>query len=82
MTAALHISHAGSAAADRPTLEECYATHRAFVFHRCLRYGAGDVAFAEEVTQDVFVKLLEHLPQPRLLARPKVLDGMPRRPTA
>jgi RNA polymerase sigma-70 factor (ECF subfamily) len=65
MTAALHISHAGSAAADRPTLEECYATHRAFVFHRCLRYGAGDVAFAEEVTQDVFVKLLEHLPQLR-----------------
>jgi RNA polymerase sigma-70 factor, ECF subfamily len=62
MTAALQISRAESATADRPTLEECYATHRAFVFHRCLRYGAGDVAFAEEVTHDVFVKLLEHLP--------------------
>jgi RNA polymerase sigma-70 factor (ECF subfamily) len=35
------------------------------VFHRCLRYGAGDVAFAEEVTQDVFLKLLEHLPHLR-----------------
>jgi RNA polymerase sigma-70 factor (ECF subfamily) len=59
------MSRADSATADRPTLEECYATHRAFVFHRCLRYGAGDIAFAEEVTQDVFVKLLEHLPHLR-----------------
>jgi RNA polymerase sigma-70 factor (ECF subfamily) len=59
------MSRAGSAIADRPTLEECYATHRAFVFHRCLRYGAGNVAFAEEVTQDVFLKLLEHLPHLR-----------------
>lgn len=65
MTAALHLSHAESAPADRPTLEECYAAHRAFVFHRCLRYGAGDVAFAEEVTQDVFLKLMEQLPQLR-----------------
>src|SRR5262245_14431071 len=65
MTAALRISRAESATADRPTLEQCYATHRAFVFHRCLRYGAGDIAFAEEVTQDVFRKLLEHLPHLR-----------------
>jgi RNA polymerase sigma-70 factor, ECF subfamily len=62
MTAALHMSRTDSATADRPTLEECYATHRAFVFHRCLRYGAGDVAFADEVTQEVFLKLWEHLP--------------------
>ena len=65
MTAALHMSRTESAAADRPTLEECYATHRAFVFHRCLRYGAGDVAFADEVTQEVFLKLWEHLPNLR-----------------
>src|SRR5688572_29237414 len=65
MTAALRIAPAESATAERPTLAECYATHRTFVFHRCLRYGAGDVAFAEEVTQDVFVKLLEHLPHLR-----------------
>jgi RNA polymerase sigma-70 factor (ECF subfamily) len=62
MTAALHMSRTDSATADRPTLEECYATHRAFVFHRCLRYGAGDVAFADEVTQEVFLKLWQHLP--------------------
>jgi RNA polymerase sigma-70 factor (ECF subfamily) len=63
MTVALHMSRTESATADRPTFEECYATHRAFVFRRCLRYGAGDVAFAEEVTQDVFLKLMEHLPE-------------------
>ena len=62
MTAALHMSRTESAAADRPTIEECYAAHRASVFHRCLRYGAGDVGFADEVTQDVFLKLWEHLP--------------------
>src|SRR5690349_20333205 len=65
MTAVLQMSRAASATAERPTIEECYATHRAFVFHRCLRYGAGDLAFAEEVTHDVFVKLLEHLPSLR-----------------
>src|SRR5262245_28617905 len=65
MTAALVVSRAESATADQPTLEECYAAHRAFVFHRCLRYGAGDGAFAEEVTQAVFLKLLEHLPHLR-----------------
>src|ERR1044072_1155828 len=79
MTAALHISRADSAASERPTLEECYATHRAFVFHRCLRYGAGDVAFAEEVTQDVFVKLLEPLPS---LRDPHDLGGWLNRVTA
>ena len=65
MTVAFHISRAESGPAERLTIEECYARHRGFVFHRCLRYGAGDVAFAEEVTQDVFVKLLEHLPRLR-----------------
>jgi len=54
-----------AASAERPTLEACYVEHRALVFHRCLRYGAGDVAFAEEVTQDVFLKLMEHLPHLR-----------------
>lgn len=64
MTVALH-SRTESAPADPPTLEECYAEYRAFVFHRCLRYGAGDVAFADEVTQDVFFKLWQHLPHLR-----------------
>ena len=51
MIDALHMSRAPSASTDRPTIEECYARHRAFVFHRSLRYGAGDVAFAEEVNE-------------------------------
>ena len=62
MTAVLQMSTAESASADRPTFEACYAEHRSFVFHRCLRYSLGDVAFAEEITQDVFLKLSERLP--------------------
>src|SRR5262245_59166656 len=57
--------HAEAAPTERSTLEACYVAHRAVVFHRGLRYGAGDVAFAEEVTQDVFVRLIEHLPHLR-----------------
>lgn len=79
MNVALQMSRAESATADRPTLAECYARHRPFVFHRCLRYGAGNVAFAEEVTQDVFVKLLEHLPR---LSDPHDLGGWLNRVTA
>lgn len=79
MTAALQISRAESATADRPSFEECYATYRGFVFHRCLRYGAGDVSFAEEVTQDVFLKLVEHLPR---LRDPHDLGGWINRVTA
>jgi len=65
MTTALHLPRSEAASAAGPTLEACYLAHRQIVFHRCLRYGAGDVAFAEEVTQDVFLKLLEHLPNLR-----------------
>ena len=65
MTPALHMPRTEAASAARPTVEACYVAHRALVFHRALRYGAGDVAFAEEVTQDVFIKLIEHLPHLR-----------------
>jgi RNA polymerase sigma-70 factor (ECF subfamily) len=65
MTTAVQMSRleGTGTSADRPTLEACYLAYRGVVFHRCLRYGAGDVAFAEEVTQDVFIKLMEHLPR-------------------
>jgi RNA polymerase sigma-70 factor (ECF subfamily) len=79
MIDALHMSRAHSASTDRPTIEECYAQHRAFVFHRSLRYGAGDVAFAEDVTQEVFIKLLEHLPH---LRDPNDIGGWLNRVTA
>lgn len=43
-------------AAER--VAEAYAEHRDLVFRLALRYGAGRRAFAEDVTHDVFVKLL------------------------
>jgi RNA polymerase sigma-70 factor, ECF subfamily len=39
-------------------VERLYARHRDRVFRLALRYGAGDVAWAEDVTHDVFVRLL------------------------
>lgn len=45
------------------TFEACYARHRATVYRLCLRYGGGRATWAEDVTHDVFVKLLEHLPR-------------------
>ncbi len=40
-----------------------YQEHRGRVYHLCLRLGAGNVAWAEDATQDVFVKLLAELPR-------------------
>ena len=62
---AVPIPRSGAVPDAGPTLEACYQAHRGHVFHVCLRYGAGDAAFAEEVTQDVFLKLMEHLPRLR-----------------
>jgi RNA polymerase sigma-70 factor (ECF subfamily) len=45
-----------------PSFEACYQAHRRGVYHLCLRYAAGNPSLAEDVTHDVFVKLLEHLP--------------------
>lgn len=39
-------------------VKRLYAMHKESVFRWALRYGAGDVAFAEDVTHDVFVKLM------------------------
>jgi RNA polymerase sigma-70 factor (ECF subfamily) len=39
-------------------VERLYARHRDRVFRLALRYGAGDAAWAEDVTHDVFVRLL------------------------
>ena len=40
----------------------CFRTHRERVFHVARRLGGGDAGWAEDVTHDVFLKLLEHLP--------------------
>jgi RNA polymerase sigma-70 factor (ECF subfamily) len=40
-----------------------YEAHSQRVLRLCLRYGGGSMAWAQDVTQDVFVKLLTHLPK-------------------
>jgi RNA polymerase sigma factor (sigma-70 family) len=40
----------------------CYAEHHRRIFHLCLRYSGGDQELAADVTQEAFIKLLEHLP--------------------
>lgn len=39
-------------------LQQLYRRYHAHVFHWALRYGGGSVAWAEDVTHDVFVQLL------------------------
>lgn len=43
------------------TFADLYRLHAARVYRRCLAMGGGDRAWAEDVMQDVFVKLHEHL---------------------
>jgi len=43
-------------AADR--VESAYVHHHEWVFYLAMRYGGGDQAWAEDVTQDVFIQLL------------------------
>jgi RNA polymerase sigma-70 factor (ECF subfamily) len=43
--------------------ETLYQQHRQRVYHLCLRLGGGNRAWAEDATQDVFVRLLERLDQ-------------------
>jgi RNA polymerase sigma-70 factor (ECF subfamily) len=45
-----------------------YEHHRNEVFHLALRYGYGDVAWAEDVVQDVFMRLIR--------VRPRLHDGL------
>jgi RNA polymerase sigma-70 factor (ECF subfamily) len=59
-------------AGTQVSFEVCYERYRHRVFHLCLRYGAGNSAWAEDVTQEVFLKLLAHLPA---LSDPEDLGG-------
>ena len=47
---------------DSALFENLYERHRQKVFRLCLRYGGGSSGWAEDVTHDVFIRLLEHLP--------------------
>jgi RNA polymerase sigma factor (sigma-70 family) len=42
--------------------EQCYAAHRDYVYRLGLRYGGNRTAFAEDLTHDVFLKLLKSDP--------------------
>src|SRR5438552_12348188 len=44
----------------RPSFEACYARHRDLVYRLCLRYSGGRLGFAEDVTQEVFIRLFEN----------------------
>jgi RNA polymerase sigma-70 factor (ECF subfamily) len=52
--------------------DSSYRTHRDDIYRLCLRYGGGRPAWAEDVTHDVFMKLLEHLGE---LADPEHVGG-------
>jgi RNA polymerase sigma factor (sigma-70 family) len=45
------------------SFEALYERHRLTVFRLCLRYGGGSGGWAEDVTHDVFIRLLEQLPR-------------------
>ena len=51
-----------AAGMESTATETLYRLHRQKVFHLCLRLGCGNRAWAEDVTHDVFVKLLRELP--------------------
>jgi RNA polymerase sigma factor (sigma-70 family) len=42
------------------SFEACYATHRDLVYRLCLRYAGGRLGFAEDVTQEVFIRLYQN----------------------
>lgn len=44
------------------SIEAIYQRHSAAVFRVALRYGRGDLTFAEDVTHDVFLDLMKALP--------------------
>lgn len=54
------------------SFESLYTRHRLQVFRWCLRYGGGSSLWAEDVTQDVFLRLFEQLPS---LEEHAELDG-------
>jgi len=49
-----------SRGADSAFLAEQYRLHANLVFGRCLVMGGGDRAWAEDVTHEVFIRLMEH----------------------
>jgi RNA polymerase sigma-70 factor (ECF subfamily) len=53
-------THETGATARPASFEGCYAVHRDRVYRLCLRYGGGRQGLAEDLTQEVFVRLFEN----------------------
>ena len=53
----------GEDAGRSASFAACYQRHKRDVYRLCLRYGGGRAGWAEDVTHDVFMKFLEHLPR-------------------
>jgi RNA polymerase sigma factor (sigma-70 family) len=51
-----------TAAMPAPSLASCYAKYREEVYLTCLRFSGGRRDWAEDLTHDVFIKLIKHLP--------------------
>ena len=49
-------------AAGRLSFDACYRAHRNDVYRWAMRYSGGQSAWAEDLTLDVFMRLLSHLP--------------------
>jgi RNA polymerase sigma-70 factor (ECF subfamily) len=49
-----------TADAQPSSFDACYGEHRDRVYRLCVRYGRGRHGFAEDVTQEVFVRLFEN----------------------
>jgi len=75
------VAHDDEAAADLPRFPDdmptadmvtgMYRRYRDLVFHLALRYGNGHRAWAEDATQDVFVRLLRHVHRVNRLDNPR-----------
>jgi RNA polymerase sigma-70 factor (ECF subfamily) len=52
-----HLSAVTSGPAQR--VAQAYREHRGLVYGLALRYGGGDVAWAEDITQEVFISLMQ-----------------------
>lgn len=62
------VAHAGAQERDEAeslalTVSRLYRLHRNDVHRLALRYGSGNEAWAEDIVQDVFITLLDHLPR-------------------